>query len=125
MTSTHRYTQEAMLFERAEADSLTHLERAVFRKSRILNYGEEDAISPVSAWAKYLAWLCIVTYAVGMAFYVCLFAVKAGKATSIQWMISFWVAFAEVSRAPHCVFAEYARPLNRTTLSVEGCVTSS
>ena len=45
---------------------------------------------------RYLAWMSIVVYAVGLSFYVCLFAVKAGRATSVQWMISFWVAFVEV-----------------------------
>lgn len=55
-------------------------------------------MSAVSWLTKFLAWLFIVVYAVGLSFYVCLFAVKAGRATSIQWMISFWVAFAEVSR---------------------------
>ncbi len=87
-----------MLFERAEADSLNYLERQVFFKSRILNYGEEDRLSGVSSCAKYLAWLFIVVYAVGLSFYVCLFAVKAGRATSVQWMISFWVAFVEVNK---------------------------
>lgn len=88
--------QEALLFERAEADSLNFLERQVFFKSRIVNYGDEDVLSPVHWCAKYLAWLLIVIYAVGLSFYVCLFAVKAGRATSVQWMISFWVAFVEV-----------------------------
>lgn len=94
-------SQEAILFERAEADSLNHLERKVFLKTRILDYGEEDNLTPVSVYAKYLAWLTVVAYAVGMSFYVCLFAVKAGRATSVQWMISFWVAFAEVSCISH------------------------
>ena len=88
--------QEALLFERAEADSLNFLERQVFFKTRIVNYGEEDVLSPVHWCAKYSAWLFIVIYAVGLSFYVCLFAVKAGRATSVQWMISFWVAFVEV-----------------------------
>ncbi|CAM9347803.1 unnamed protein product, partial [Scytosiphon promiscuus] len=87
--------QEALLFERAEGDSLSFLERQVFLKSRILNYGEEDDVSAISWRTKGLAWLFIVGYAVGLSFYVCLFAVKAGRATSVQWMISFWVAFAE------------------------------
>lgn len=38
-----------------------------------------------------------------MSFYVCLFAVKAGKATSVQWMISFWVAFVEVGHDPRSI----------------------
>lgn len=96
-----RRSQEAILFERAEADSLSHVERQVFFKSRILNYGEESDLSPVSAYAKSVAWLVVVAYAVGMSFYVCLFAVKAGTATSVQWMISFWLAFCEVR---HYVF---------------------
>lgn len=91
--------QEALLFEQAEADSLNYLERQVFFNSRILHYGEEDSLSGVPLCIKCLAWLFIVVYAVGLSFYVCLFAVKAGRATSVQWMISFWVAFFEVSHA--------------------------
>lgn len=91
-------SQEALLFEHAEADSLNFLERQVFFKSRIVNYGEEDVLSPVHWCAKYLAWMFIVVYAVGLSFYVCLFAVKAGRATSVQWMASFWIAFVEVRR---------------------------
>ncbi|CAB1097917.1 unnamed protein product [Ectocarpus sp. CCAP 1310/34] len=91
-------SKEALLFEQAEADSLNYLERQVFFNSRILNYGEEDSQSGVPLCIKCLAWLFIVMYAVGLSFYVCLFAVKAGRATSVQWMISFWVAFAEVAR---------------------------
>ncbi|CAM9866972.1 unnamed protein product, partial [Ectocarpus fasciculatus] len=88
-------SKEALLFEQAEADSLNYLERQVFFNSRILNYGEEDSLSGVPLCIKCLAWLFIVVYAVGLSFYVCLFAVKAGRATSVQWMISFWVAFFE------------------------------
>ncbi|CAM9463784.1 unnamed protein product, partial [Ectocarpus sp. 12 AP-2014] len=88
-------SKEALLFEQAEADSLNYLERQVFFSSRILNYGEEDSLSGVPLCVKWLAWLFIVVYAVGLSFYVCLFAVKAGRATSVQWMISFWVAFFE------------------------------
>lgn len=93
-------SQEALLFERAEADSLTALERQVFFKSRILNYGEEDQLSGVSWCSKYLAWLFVIVYALAMSFYVGLFAVKAGRATSVQWMVSFWVAFIEVRDDP-------------------------
>ncbi|CAM9106632.1 unnamed protein product, partial [Laminaria digitata] len=89
------HEQEAILFERAEADSLSHVERQVFFKSRILNYGEESDLSPVSLCTKLVAWLVVIAYAVGMSFYVCLFAVKAGESTSAQWMISFWLAFCE------------------------------
>ncbi|CBJ25633.1 conserved unknown protein [Ectocarpus siliculosus] len=88
-------SKEALLFEQAEADSLTYLERQVFFNSRILTYGDEDSLSGVPLCIKCLAWLFIVVYAVGLSFYVCLFAVKAGRATSVQWMISFWVAFFE------------------------------
>ena len=84
------------MFERAEADSLSHVERQVFFKSRILDFGEESDLSPVSTCTKLIAWLVVIAYAVGMSFYVCLFAVKAGAATSVQWMISFWLAFCEV-----------------------------
>ncbi|CAM9866176.1 unnamed protein product, partial [Pylaiella littoralis] len=87
--------QASLLFERAEADSLTALERQVFFKSRILNYGDEDQLSGVFWFFKFVAWLVVVVYTLGMSFYVCLFAVKAGRATSVQWMISFWVAFVE------------------------------
>lgn len=96
LPTTILLSQEALLFERAEADSLTALERQVFFKSRILNYGDEDQLSGVFWFFKFVAWLVVVVYTLGMSFYVCLFAVKAGRATSVQWMISFWVAFVEV-----------------------------
>lgn len=99
---SHRnLSQEALLFEVAEADSLGHLERQVFLKSRILDFDMEDRLSPVSACTKCLAWLFVAIYAAGLAFYVCLFAVKAGRETAMQWMISFWIALFEVSGHPH------------------------
>lgn len=104
------------MFEQAEADSLSFLERQVFLKSRILNYGEEDDVSAVSRCTKLLAWMFVVVYTVGLSFYVCLFAVKAGRATSVQWMISFWVAFAEVSPCPLFPFIDTVGNRDQHTL---------
>ena len=91
-------SQEALLFEQAVVDSLNQLEGIVFQKYRIIKFGNEQGPTPVSAWIKYLAWFLVSAYAMAVLYYVCLFAVKAGKATSIQWTISFWVAFIEVRR---------------------------
>lgn len=88
--------QQSILFEAAEADLFGHLERQVFLNSRMLDFSDEDALSPTSGWAQGLAWIFVALYAVSMAFYVCLFAVKAGREMAIQWMISFWIALIEV-----------------------------
>ncbi|CAM9276212.1 unnamed protein product, partial [Discosporangium mesarthrocarpum] len=96
LTNTNGHArQEALLFEVAQVDSLTHFERQVFLKTRILDIGDSDPPSPVSWWYKDLAWILVGAYVGGLAFYVCLFGIRNNRQVTMAWMTSFWAALTE------------------------------
>ncbi|CAM9474989.1 unnamed protein product [Phaeothamnion confervicola] len=93
MAKMSKAAGEKKLFENASAESLNHLERKVFLKSRLLEDDEDP--EPVPRWQSQLAWAFVVAYICGLAFYVCLFGAREGASTCDAWMIAFFLAFLQ------------------------------